>query len=130
LAPQGHGVQEPDAEYLHFLSRRCPHVNVGLLEAKRLVGLDVFSSQMDRLRPHRPGHETLCRDHDHRLALMGLIPESTAWAAPYPAQLQVAIVSNVAHHVASLIQRTRDQAPWTTAPERHEQIPQGIFADR
>jgi hypothetical protein len=107
---------------LYLLARRCPYINVGLLEAKRRVGRNVFSRQMDGHRPHRPGHETLPSNDDHRLALMGLIPQGTAWATSYPAHLQVAIIPDVTHHVARLVQGARHQTPWTVAAEPHEQI--------
>jgi hypothetical protein len=86
LTPQGHGIEESDPQVTHLLRRFCTDIDIRLVKREGAVSLSALRVQMNRLDADSPWHQTLRRDNDHGLSLMGLIPEGTEWAMAYPTQ--------------------------------------------
>src|SRR5215831_6372326 len=84
-APQGHGIEESDPQLTHLLQRFCPDINIRLVKGEGAISLSALGAQMDRLDADSPWHQTLRRNDDDWLSLVGLIPEGTEWAVPQPA---------------------------------------------
>jgi hypothetical protein len=54
-----------------------------LVKGEGAVSLNALGLQMDRFDADSPWYQTLRRDNDHWLSLVGLIPEGTEWALSY-----------------------------------------------
>ena len=77
--------RESDPQLTHLLQRFCTDIDIRLVKGEG-PSVSALGAQMDRLDADSPWHQTLHRDDDHWLSLVGLIPEGTEWAMSHPAQ--------------------------------------------
>jgi hypothetical protein len=71
---------------------------------------------------NHPGNVAAMREHVDLLRLVELIPERVRTGIPGSMQPQVALIRNLAHHIAHVIQPARYQATWVARSDRHDEI--------
>jgi hypothetical protein len=106
---QHHGITDPDAQRSHLLARAGTHVDPEVLGLGGLGPL-LIGHQMDRLLPQDSGNVTISGKKGHALAHQHLrVPP------PDLVDVQVAILPNVGHLQADLVDVTRQHHDGATA---------------